>query len=94
MIAIIVAHILDLVTFFGAVSIYGINGEANPLARAAYNSAGLPGVVFLKVAGIAIALSVISGLPESTGKTVGIVVIAAMGLLGAATNAYAIALAR
>jgi hypothetical protein len=94
MLAIVLAHAADLLTFIPAVAIYGIEGEGNPLARLAYQSAGIPGVVFLKVAGIAICLAVLWGLPDSTGKGIAVSVIAGLGVLGALTNVYAIALSR
>ena len=94
MIAILVAHSLDLLTFIPAVAVYGIDGEGNPLARIAYNAGGLWGVVALKLAGLSVVFAVLSGLPDSTGRSIAIAVIAGMGLLGACTNIGALWLAR
>jgi hypothetical protein len=79
-----VAHGLDLVTFMVAVAVHGIGGEANPLARAAFVSLGLLGLVALKVAGTA-ALACIAhmrpwALIPATGS----------GLVGAVVNSLAV----
>lgn len=94
MAAIVLAHLADLVTFLAAASVLPIEGEGNPLARYAYSHAGPWGVVALKVAGIALVLWVLNGVADSTGKSIAVGVIAAMGLLGAATNLGALALSR
>ena len=94
MTAILLAHALDLATFFLAASTYGIGGEGNPLARWAYSLAGYPGVAAFKVAGVAFVIYFLSGFPDTTGKSVAIGIIAGLGILGALSNLYAYSLAR
>jgi hypothetical protein len=87
---ILIAHALDLLTFIPAVGMYGIGGEGNPLARFAYDTAGLPGVMALKVTGVALALWMLAGVTDSPAKGIAIAIVAAFGFLGAASNLYAI----
>lgn len=94
MTAILIAHSLDLVTFFLAAGTYGIGGEANPLARWAFALAGYPGIVALKVAGVGFVLYFLAGFPDTFGKSVAIGIIAGLGILGALSNLYAYSLAR
>lgn len=82
-----VAHGLDLLTFAMALTAFGVGGESNGLMRAAYLHAGPAGIVALKSAGAA-ALAYISQL-----RAWALVPAALAGIVGAATNLLAIALA-
>lgn len=90
MLLIVLAHLLDLATFALAANRLGIEGEGKPLARYAYHHAGLLGVIGLKVGGIAFVVWVIAGVTDSPGRSVAVGIIAALGVLGAATNLYAL----
>jgi hypothetical protein len=80
---ILTAHALDAATLLLVAAHVGISGEANPLARALYASAGPAGVVALKAAGAGL-LVVIAGRSQ---LRMALAVLA--GLAGAAVNAAA-----
>jgi biotin transporter BioY len=83
-----VAHGLDLVTFMLALTLtpITIDGEWNVLARMAYASAGLAGVVLLKASGtVALALIVHMRRWALLPATV-------PGIIGATVNLLAIAI--
>ena len=83
-----VAHSLDLLTFLIAVSLFGINGEANATMQLAFLSAGLGGVIALKLAGTS-ALACIAQM-----RSWALIPAAGAGILGASVNLAAIAIAR
>ena len=79
-----VAHGLDLLTFMVAVTVHGIGGEANPLARMAFISLGLLGLVVLKAAGT-VALACIAHM-----RPWALIPATVSGMLGAVVNSLAI----
>ena len=76
------AHGLDLLTMLPLLAVYGIAGEANPVARAAYAAGGILALVLLKSAG-AVLLAALAGHPVRAAIAV------AAGLSGALINAIA-----
>lgn len=89
------AQALDLATFAAAVGRYGIGGEVNPVMASAYQALGLWGVAGVKAAGLLLVLLVVHAIDgASPGSWVGPAVLAftiLVGLLGAATNLWALA---
>jgi hypothetical protein len=91
----VAAQALDLTTFAGAVARHGPMGEANPVMRAAYETAGLAGVAGVKAATLLLVLLAVhaltgAGAPPWVANTV-LVFATLAGLLGALTNALALA---
>lgn len=81
----IVLQGLDLVTFQMAVNSYGSHGESNMLMALLYEKTGILGVSLVKMVSIAIASLIVINLTEPR-RTIGVVVIGFMGLLGTVTN--------
>lgn len=90
MITILIANLLDLATFLMAASMLPIEGEGNPLARVLYSNFGIPGILILKLAGLAVIALVLSGIAPSPGRTVAVVILVFLPLFGAFTNVYAV----
>ena len=86
--AVIVAQLLDLATFVPAVARMGIGAESNPFARTLYQAAGPVGPAALKAAAITIMLLALVrvGRRFPTRVVPSAAVVAAIGLLGAASN--------
>jgi hypothetical protein len=80
------AHSLDLATLLAVVAVVGMGGEANPLARTAYDAAGVAGLVAFKAAGTGVILLLVG----SSRLRLSVAVLA--GLAGAAVNAVAFGL--
>jgi hypothetical protein len=61
--ATIAAHLADLAAFGLAISLYGIGGEANPLARGLFELGGVGLLVATKVAGALAAALIVARRP-------------------------------
>ena len=85
---VVVAQLLDLVSFVPAVARAGIGAESNPLARTLYQSAGALGPAALKAAAIAIMLLALVRVARRFPSRVvpSAAILAGIGLLGAASN--------
>jgi hypothetical protein len=85
---VVVAQLLDLVTFVPAVARAGIHAESNPLARAFYLSTGPLGPAALKAAGIAIMLLVLMRVMQRFPSYLlpSAALVAGIGLFGATSN--------
>lgn len=86
--ALVLAHGLDLVTVLGVFALYGVTGEANPIVRAVYLSAGVLGLLAVKVVlvgGLGLVRERLAGRWAFV-RFVGV----AAGLLGAGTNVLAV----
>ena len=88
--AIASAQIADLLTFISAATIFPIAFEANPLIRWAFNGAGLPGVIALKLA--AVALMVLIAYVAEPIRPLAVAIAVTLGLVGAFTNTFAVVL--
>ena len=86
----ITAQLADLATFGVAVHALGIDGEIGPL-RVVYRMAGFGGVALAKLLALAAMIVILELYNRRTGggRWLGIVV-ALMGILGAATNVLAL----
>ncbi len=62
--ATIATHLADLATFGLAISVYGISGEANPVARELFALGGLPLVAAVKVGGALLAAIIVARRPR------------------------------
>lgn len=86
--AVVVAQLLDLVTFVPAVARVGIGAESNPLARTLYLSAGAWGPAALKAAAIGVMLLALVRVgrrfPNLALPSAALVV--GIGLFGASSN--------
>jgi threonine/homoserine efflux transporter RhtA len=86
--AVVVAQVLDLVTFLPAVARVGIGAESNPLARTLYLSAGPLGPAALKAAAVAVMLlallRVARRFPAYALPSAALLL--GIGLVGAASN--------
>lgn len=92
--AVLVAQLADTITFAIGVANHGIGLEGNPLMRAAYELAGLGGVVGAKTTavGLVLTLIVVAGGRFPRLVTVGGGAAAGFGLLGAGTNSVVMAM--
>ncbi len=83
--ATIATHLADLAVFGLAIGLYGIAGEANPVARELFAVGGLPLVAAVKVAGALVAALIV-------GRRRGWLWLSAgSGLIGAFTTLAAVA---
>lgn len=88
--ALIVAQLADLLTFFCAVSVYGSAvGEANPLAALVYQRFGLTGAAVLKTAATVVMVGLFLTLPNEL-RPAAIVACLGVPLLGAIVNTTAV----
>ncbi len=83
--ATIATHLADLATFGLAFGLYGIAGEANPVARELFLAGGLPLVTAVKVAGALLAALIVASRRRWLWLAAG------SGLLGAMTTLVALA---
>lgn len=92
----IAAHSLDLLTFGIAVAVLPPGYEANPLARAAYAAAGLPGLALLKMGVVWLAIAILGRLGDRQHwSAFGYVLWSApfvIGVVGCLSNLLAVAL--
>lgn len=87
-VAIALAQLADLVTFFGVAAVLPLTAEANPLMRALGGYLGLTAIAAVKAAGIGVAVAILdrlAHLPRPVRWAVASYVIG-MGAGGAATN--------
>lgn len=86
--AVVVAQLLDLVTFVPAVARVGIGAESNPLARTLYLSAGAWGPTALKAAAIAVMLLALIRVGQRFPALVlpSAALVVGIGLVGASSN--------
>lgn len=86
--AVVMAQVLDLLTFIPAVARVGIGAESNPLAQVLYLSAGPLGPALLKVAAIVVMIlamsRVVRRFPRYARPSAALLV--GIGLLGASSN--------
>jgi hypothetical protein len=83
--ATIATHLADFATFVIAIGLYGVAGEANPIARELYGAGGLALVGAVKVAGALVAALIVARRSRWLWLAAG------SGLLGAATTLVALA---
>lgn len=88
----VIAQLADLITFHLAVTTFGValTLEDNFLMAALYGSLGFAGLLFVKIALIAYLYAILPHL--TTLRSLAIIVVAAIGVLGTLTNILAIAL--
>jgi hypothetical protein len=84
--SILLAQLSDLLTFICVASVLPIALEVNPLARAAYVTAGVAGVVALKGIGTAVLLVLV---PRSRWPRPMFGITVTVGLVGALSNTIA-----
>lgn len=83
--ATIATHLADLAAFGLAISIYGIAGEANPIARELYGVGGVALLVAVKVAGALVAALIVARRRQWLWLAAG------SGLLGAVSGLIVLA---
>jgi hypothetical protein len=82
--ATIATHLADFATFVLAIGLYGVAGEANPIARELYATGGLPLVAAVKIGGALVAALIVSRRNRWLWLAAG------SGLLGAGTTLVAL----
>lgn len=85
---VVMAQLLDLLTFVPAVAKVGIGAESNPLARLLYASVGAFGPAGLKIVAISIIFVAMARVARRFPKFVwpSAAVVVAIGLFGAGSN--------
>lgn len=83
--ATIATHLADLATFGVAIGLYGVAGEANPVARELFAVGGLPLVAAVKVAGALVAALIVGRRRRWLWLSAG------SGLIGAVATLVAVA---
>lgn len=91
----LVAQLADAISFVIGVPVVGIHGEANGIARLAFDAGGVSGVILLKGAGIlaTLAILVYSAPRFPRMALAGASTALAFGVLGALLNTVSIAIA-
>ncbi|MDQ3880615.1 MAG: DUF5658 family protein [Chloroflexota bacterium] len=90
---VLVAQLLDVLSFGVGVARLGVGIEGNALMRSAYDAAGLAGVLFVKGAAVAAVIAMLVAARARFPRFVklGAAVATALGLVGATVNAIVIA---
>jgi hypothetical protein len=87
---VLVAHGLDALTFLWAVELWGLSGEANPIAHYVVDMAGIGGLLLMKAGGAAVAATIVARARHwRTGK---LLFASAAGIVGATSNLTWVAL--
>jgi len=91
LLALVAVEVADLVTFFPAISVQGLEGEQNPLARNVYAAIGPLGMVCLKAASTSAILGLlyVSLLPRVRGWNVVVMVMICLVAIGPLSNVIA-----